>query len=241
MNYDVEIKIDGLDEMSEAISGFGDALGGFEAAAPAIGTAMGGLAAFAGVMYVFSLIFVLAQYIMNGIAYLRMAKKLGIPNGWLGFIPIADLWLLGKIADANSAKKNNAKRLLVSQIIFWILAVICIISTAIVGVSAAMAVGTSEVTALTASMIPFAIVLIGFSVAAVFVAVYQYIAQYRVCDNFGGKNGILWFLGMLLGGMLVSSVVPSVLMLILSFKTPKTAAPETPILTEAEEKTDTVF
>lgn len=241
MNYDVEIKIDGLDEMSEAISGFGDALGGLEAAAPAIGTAMGGLAAFAGVMYVFSLIFVLAQYIMNGIAYLRMAKKLGIPNGWLGFIPIADLWLLGKIADANSAKKNNAKRLLVSQIIFWILAVICIISTAIVGVSAAMAVGTSEVTALTASMIPFAIVLIGFSVAAVFVAVYQYIAQYRVCDNFGGKNGILWFLGMLLGGMLVSSVVPSVLMLILSFKTPKTAAPETPILTEAEEKTDTVF
>ena len=89
-------------------------------------------------------------------------------------------------------------------------------------------------------MIPFAIVLIGFSVSAVFVAVYVYIAQYRVCDNFGGKNGILWFLGMLLGGMLVSSVIPSVLMLILSFKVPKTAAAETVIPVPAEEKSDNV-
>ena len=235
MNYGVEININGLEDVGEALNEISGALSGIGAGGAALGTALGGFTALAGIMYVFSLVFGLAQYIMNAVAYMRMAKKVGVKNGWLAFIPIADLFILGKIADTTAKKKNNAKRLLVSQIIVFVLVIVLAVCTAIVGISAAMAIGTSEITALTVSMIPFALVLIGFSVAAVFVAVYVYIAQYYVCEIFGGKNRIYWFLGIILGGMLISSIIPPVLLLILSFCDAKKDDPEEPIPVIAEE------
>ena len=54
----------------------------------------------------------LAYYIMNGIALLRMAKRTGVKHGWLGFIPLADSWLLGRISDVGSTRRHSGARLL---------------------------------------------------------------------------------------------------------------------------------
>ena len=51
----------------------------------------------------------LAYYIMNGIALLRMAKRTGVKHGWLGFIPLADSWLLGRISDVGSTAATAAR------------------------------------------------------------------------------------------------------------------------------------
>ena len=222
MNYNFDV-------IEEFIRAFDQAAGaGFGGSIAMFGFAMG-IAFVAGV----------AQYIMNALAYLFLAKKVGVKNGWLGFIPIADLYLLGKIADVSSPKKNNAKRLLISQLVMVLLAIVLLISTAIIGVSAAIAVGTSEIGAVTGAMIPFALVAVFFSVSAIFVAVYYYIACYRVCEDFGGKYSVLWFLGILLGGMLSSgSLISPILLLVLSTKTPASAMgaiPDEPIDAEFTE------
>lgn len=205
----------------------------------AAGAGFGGALAMFGFTMSIAFVMGLARYIMNALGILFMAKKVGIRNGWLGFIPIADLYLLGKIADVSAPKKNNAKRLLISQIVFVILSVVMIVSVLIIGVSAAIAAGTSEIGALTGAMIPFVLVAVLFSVSAVFVAVYYYIACYRVCEDFGGKYSILWFLGILLGGLLSSgSLIPPILLLVLSSKTPKSAMgaiPDEPIEAEFTE------
>lgn len=40
----------------------------------------------------------LAAYLFSGFALMAMAKKTNTPNGWLGFIPIANVYLMTQIA-----------------------------------------------------------------------------------------------------------------------------------------------
>lgn len=50
--------------------------------------AMSGIGMFAG----------LAAYLFVGFALMAIAKKTHIPNGWLGFVPIANVYLMTQIA-----------------------------------------------------------------------------------------------------------------------------------------------
>ena|SRR3989338_3918206 len=55
-----------------------------------------------GVMMGFLAIFIiiiLAIYIYMAVALMAIAKKLKVENGWLAFIPIANFYLLAKLAD----------------------------------------------------------------------------------------------------------------------------------------------
>ena len=51
----------------------------------------------------------LASYIMNAIALQKIASKRLIQNAWLAWIPIANSWLIGSIADEYD-EKNGMKR-----------------------------------------------------------------------------------------------------------------------------------
>ena len=42
----------------------------------------------------------IASYIMQAIAYMRIAKKRGIKNGWLAFIPVAESYLVGSVTSS---------------------------------------------------------------------------------------------------------------------------------------------
>ena len=45
------------------------------------------------------LIAVAVVYVVNGISLMKISKKVGVKNGWLAFIPFADYWLQGKLAE----------------------------------------------------------------------------------------------------------------------------------------------
>lgn len=64
----------------------------------ATGVAAGGMAAFLGAYMVFTVIIGLAIYIYMGIALMKIADKLSVPNGWMAFIPIANLYLITQLA-----------------------------------------------------------------------------------------------------------------------------------------------
>ena len=37
------------------------------------------------------LVLALAMYVVEGIALFRMAKKVGVPNGWMAFVPVTNM------------------------------------------------------------------------------------------------------------------------------------------------------
>lgn len=64
-----------------------------------LGSLMGGglFAAFAAMGLVFMIV-VLAFYIYAALALMAIAKKTKTPNGWLAFIPIANIYLMTQMA-----------------------------------------------------------------------------------------------------------------------------------------------
>ena len=71
------------------------------------------------VIFGIALLFGIAYYIMYGIALLRMAKRAGVKHGWLGFVPIADNWLLApppqRRASARLCHRDRMQRHLLSD------------------------------------------------------------------------------------------------------------------------------
>ena len=45
------------------------------------------------------LIAVAVVYVVNSISLMKISKKVGVKNGWLAFIPFANYWLLGRLAE----------------------------------------------------------------------------------------------------------------------------------------------
>ncbi|MDE5852641.1 MAG: hypothetical protein K2G97_01195, partial [Oscillospiraceae bacterium] len=65
-------------------------------------------------------IFVLANYILSGIAYYKLAKSRNIAAPGLAWVPIVNLYLIGKISDdikSRHQKKSNSRILLLVFII----------------------------------------------------------------------------------------------------------------------------
>ena len=61
------------------------------------------------VAYLFIILIGIASYIMNAVAFQRIASKRLIKNAWLAWIPIANSWIIGSIADEYD-EKNGIKR-----------------------------------------------------------------------------------------------------------------------------------
>ena len=157
----------------------------------------------------------LVTYVLTGLALYRMAKRLGVDSPWLSYVPIANLWMLGKVADAGEAKPKHAKRLMITYLLM-----IIPLSGMIGSALGALLAGSPESLPTTAL-----VALLGSSALAIVLAivhtVFWYIAYYRICENFAPENKTGYFLGMLLGGMCCSTLIPPILMLILSGKEPQ--------------------
>lgn len=61
------------------------------------------------VVYLLLIGFGIASYIMNAISYQKIASRRLILNSWLAWIPVANLWIIGNIADEYD-EKNGLKR-----------------------------------------------------------------------------------------------------------------------------------
>jgi len=83
------------------------------------------LAAVYLVILVISLLSSLVIYVFNSLGIMLLANKLGLKNGWLGFIPFASTFKFGQIADDCSRRmgerKNYAKLLLGLEIAVYAL------------------------------------------------------------------------------------------------------------------------
>ena len=84
-----------------------------------------------GVMMVFYLLFfafAVACYVLQSLGFYRIAKRRGIHNPWLAWLPIGNMWILGSISDqyqyvAKGKLRNRRKVLLGLNIAMYALAI----------------------------------------------------------------------------------------------------------------------
>ena len=203
----------------------------YDALAEAFGVGVAGIfMAFYAVMMLFGI----AMYIMVSFAFMKMASKTGVRRGWLSFIPIGNIYIIGRIADAGTGKRKQTRRLMGLLIAMGVIYVPMIALAVVLAVSAPFSDTMPFV-----YLAPIVLLAIAMSVIAIITEVFLFIAYYKIAHNFGGKDGAAYFVGILLGTFLMP-VVSAVLFLILAgktptfFETPVTVIPEPP-------KQDSVF
>ena len=97
--------------------------------------------------------FSIAMYVLQALGMYRIANRRGIPNPWLAWIPVAQMWTLGSISDqyqyvAKGRVKNRRKVLIGLQIA---IAVCCVLAAVLV-VLLTVSVAGDALTEITTSM-----------------------------------------------------------------------------------------
>ena len=125
------------------------------------------------------------MYVFHSLGLYTVAKRRGIHNPWLSWVPIANMWILGSISDqyqyVTKGKIRNRRKLLVGLnivtgvllILFWIVSVVAMIRSA--GSVFGQAAGNAQMLQMVLQMIGTSGVM---SVIAILTAVFQYIAYY---------------------------------------------------------------
>lgn len=150
----------------------------------------------------FILLFALSGYLLNGFAILGFCKKLGIKNGGLGFVPIANVYKMGQIADkscaVNGEKKHYARIILILQIVSLILFIPYMVLLMILMFNGVSLVGGYGVDY--AFNDSFAIIIVLCTVLLTFIysaisitlSVFVYISHYKTYKLFAPNSAVLY-------------------------------------------------
>ena len=176
------------------------------------------------ITFLIALVFGLAHYVMEAVGLSKIAKSCRYPRPWLAWIPFANSYLIGKLAEVSAVRFGKTKRpyaawILTLQIIstvLWTVYMVVWTATMIIGIpeySAAIIAGDTEA-------MPYAVFamfpLMGvFSILSVLQLVVQFLAYHLLFMLFDEKNAILY----VLLSVLVSFAFP-IILLILSRRTP---------------------
>lgn len=177
------------------------------------------------------LIFSAAIYIMNGISLMRMGKKCGVAHPWLSWIPYANSYAFGKIAETPDKPRRTGLLLLILNIAQSVSALILVGSTA----GLVSSIVRLNYGAVDESLLLLPSLLLLFSYAAVIgigiaFSVFYYMAFYRICKLFGGTQYMTYFLLGFIPVFLGLGISLPIAMLVLSSREPSAAnfQPKTP-------------
>lgn len=170
------------------------------------------------------LLFALASYVISGVSFLKISKKLGVEKGWLSFIPIANYWLLGRLAEEDGKRYHPEKKqtkwgkiYLTTGIVYFVVMLLIsgVYGTFSIIAAIGMAEGGSETAALGMSVIQLVVQLIADGVIialATALTIICYVILYKLYHVMAGSSAT-WML-------ILSILVPVsqlVLLLVLAF------------------------
>lgn len=143
-------------------------------------------------------IFAIVSWVLGSIALYSMAKRRGIRNAWLSWIPVGNGWILGSLSDqyqyvAKGAVKNKRKALLILDIVLAVLSTLVFCLSIYVIVMATVSIsgydaGEQFVGAMMGmlfSLLP----LLGVTIAT---AVVRYMALYDVYRSCAPENAVMF-------------------------------------------------
>ena len=131
----------------------------------------------------------LVCYILGSIGNYTIAKRRGIHNPWLAWIPIAKLWITGCISDqyqyvVKGKIKNRRKLLLILGIANMV------VSGMVQGVSNALILAGSEEAAMASGAIALVAGLLGMGVG-IAMSVFYYMSMYDLYTSCNPQNNVL--------------------------------------------------
>lgn len=144
----------------------------------------------------------IAAYVLTSLALYTIAKRRGIKNPWLSWIPVVKCWIVGSLSDqyryvVKGEVKNKRKLLLTLHIINAVIGVIMAVVTAVMAVGAihsvvgagkgAELVGT--VLGTLVGILGLCLPLIGVSIA---IKVIHYMAMYDIYTSCTPQNNVIF-------------------------------------------------
>ncbi|WP_066644380.1 hypothetical protein [Christensenella timonensis] len=160
---------------------------------------------FAGGLIAFYIILVAVFYVFSALGLYTMAKRRGLNNPWLAWIPVVYIYVIGKLADTYAAKHLNKRTnyavLLLGLIVGVVVLAIIMMATLFAGMLHSYS--SSHIYAFLPAYIIFVVLLIAI---AIVYAVFYYISLYRIYNWHSESATVLLVLS-----ILFSVIVPFVL------------------------------
>ena len=183
-------------------TGFDGVLGELLGDGTAIAMAVLGLVA---ILYLVTLGIAVASYVISSSSLYTIAKRRKISGAGLAWLPIANFWLVGKVAD-HYDEKNGIQRkwravLLTLALIFYLgyIVIYAIMFVAIIGSAANIAMGASA-SSLVGTLIFVYVGLIGIMMAGIALTACNYICLYKIFESTRPEKAVKY--------MLISILVP---------------------------------
>lgn len=166
-------------------------------------TAVGAFVAVFGILFILGFAVQIALYILNGIGICKMSSSLNISLGWLGFVPVASLFQIGRIGQSYVKRDGRPSAkfslwLLVCGIAMYIIAAVLTVFTVLFAFSlisfaeAAIENGDAMRIEMFAGIIPVIILcFILFAIEITYIILY-YVNLWRVFSIFDNKNATLF-------------------------------------------------
>ena len=167
----------------------------------AMSEASGFAGAIIGVLLVFYLLFfafMVVSYILQSVGFYKIAKRRGIHNPWLAWLPIGNMWILGSLSDqyqyvAKGKLRNRRKMLLGLNIAMIALAIPVVIGYVAMIAGIVTGFAASGVAAGAGAMIAVLGYLV-ILVLAVIDTVFVYIALYDLYASCEPGSSVLYII-----------------------------------------------
>lgn len=164
----------------------------------------------AGLMGIPAFVIQIAAYVLSSLALYTIAKRRGLNHPWLSWIPVANVWILGSIADqyryvARGEIKSKRKVLLTLRIISAVLSAVMVVLCigAVAGAVSGAVMGKAEnviLQNLLGSLVGMLGLVVPILAVAIGTAVIRYMALYDLyssCDP--GNKTVFLVIGILFG------------------------------------------
>ena len=151
--------------------------------------------------YLISFGFAIAAYVLSSLGLYTIAKRRGISNPWLAWIPVANAWILGSISDqyryvTKGQIKNKRKTLLIMECVSIVLSVVLVVSMTVsmIGVVAENMNATEEqmISAVLGAMAYILVGSLGLAALAIATMVVRYMAMYDLYTSVNPANNVLF-------------------------------------------------
>ena len=153
----------------------------------------------------------IASYVLTALALYTIARRRGLKNPWLAWIPVADCWLLGSLSDqyryvVNGQHKSKRKILLIFRIltaVMWISLIGLLVNLCFHAVGSVFWGTMSDerifqILHQALNLLVMCLPLIGISIAY---AVFRYMALYDIYKSLDPANCVLFLVLSILFGV----------------------------------------
>lgn len=140
----------------------------------------------------------MVSYVLQSVGLYTIAKRRGISNPWLSWLPLGDMWMLGCISDqyhyvTKGAIRNKRKSLLVLTILLYVFVLIFFVMYVVVLVQA-LGGGLYEDISddMLGMVLGMMLVLLPMSVVSIATVIIRYIAMYDLYNSCEPGSSVLY-------------------------------------------------